>query len=265
MAVALTWFSGIGEVCMQGMLSRADGVSLAYEMLPGETPVVVFLPGFASDMAGTKAIFLRDACAARGQAMLRLDYSGHGASGGRFEDGTIGKWAADAALVVEHATGGAPLLLVGSSMGGWIALLLARMLGSRIAAMLLIAPAPDFTQALIEASLTAEQRAALDRDGFLAPPSEYGPPLPITKKLIEEGRNQLLLGGPIPVTCPVRILHGMRDPDVPWQHSIKLTECLASEDVRLICIKDGGHRLSSESDLALLSQTLFTLLGQNGA
>ncbi len=250
---------------MQATLSRKDGVALAYELLPGKAPVVVFLPGFASDMAGTKAVFLRDACAARGQAMLLLDYSGHGASQGKFEEGTIGEWTADAAAVIDHAAPDEPLLLVGSSMGGWIALLLGRMLGPRLAAMLLIAPAPDFTQALIEASLTAGQRAALDRDGFLAPPSEYGPPLPITKKLIEEGRNHLLLGGPIPLTCPVRILHGMRDQDVPWQHSIKLTECLASEDVRLSLIKDGGHRLSSDSDLLLLSQTLFTLLGKDGA
>jgi pimeloyl-ACP methyl ester carboxylesterase len=105
----------------------------------------------------------------------------------------------------------------------------------------------------------------LDRDGFLAPPSEYGPPLPITKKLIDEGRNHQLLGGPIPINCPVRILHGMQDQDVPWQHSLKLVEGLASEDVRLILVKDGGHRLSSDADLLLLSQTLFTLLGENGA
>jgi len=265
MAVPLTWITGIGEMHMQATLSRKDGATLAYDLLPGKAPIVVFLPGFASDMAGTKAIFLRDACSARGQAMLRLDYSGHGASGGKFEDGTIGEWTEDAAAIIAHAAPDAPLVLVGSSMGGWIALLLARELGHRVAAMLLIAPAPDFTQALIEASLTAEQRVALDRDGFLAPPSEYGPPLPITKKLIAEGRNHLLLGGSIPVTCPVRILHGMRDPDVPWRHSVKLADCLASEDVRLIFIKDGGHRLSSDADLALLRQTLFTLLGENGA
>jgi pimeloyl-ACP methyl ester carboxylesterase len=266
MAVPLTWFAGIGEMHMEvARLSRKDGVTLAYELLPGNAPVVVFLPGFASDMAGTKALFLREACAARGQAMLRLDYSGHGASGGRFEDGTIGEWTADAAAVIAHAAPDAPLLLVGSSMGGWISLLLARDLGPRVAAMLLIAPAPDFTQALIEASLTAEQRAALDRDGFLTPPSDYGPPLPITKKLIEEGRNHLLLGGWIPINCPVRILHGMRDEDVPWRHSVELANSLASEDVRVTFIKNGGHRLSSESELLLLRQTLFTLLGEDGA
>ncbi len=246
-------------------MHREDGTNLAYEVLPGRAPIVVFLPGFASDMTGTKAMFLREACAARGQAMLRLDYSGHGASGGKFEDGTIGQWLADAAAIIAQAAPDAPLLLVGSSMGGWISLLLARELGQRVNAMLLIAPAPDFTQAIIEASLTAAQRAALDRDGFLLPPSDYGPPLPITKKLIEEGRDHLLLGAAIPISCPVRILHGMRDADVPWQHSVKLADCLASEDVRLIFIKDGGHRLSSDADLLLLRQTLFALLGENGA
>jgi len=246
-------------------ISRVDGVDLAYELLPGAGPVVVFLPGFASDMGGTKALFLREACAERGQAMLRLDYAGHGASGGKFEDGTIGEWAGDAALVIEHAAGDAPLLLVGSSMGGWIALLLALRFGARVADMVLVAPAPDFTQRLIEDGLNPEQRSALDRDGFLLPPSDYGPPVPITKKLIDEGRNHLILGGPIAITCPVRVLHGMRDPDVPWQHSLKLAECLQAQDVRLIFIKDGDHRLSRETDLLLLRETLFTLLGQDGA
>jgi pimeloyl-ACP methyl ester carboxylesterase len=246
-------------------IEREDGVSLAFSLLPGAGPVVVFLPGFASDMGGTKALMLRDACAARGQAMLRLDYSGHGASGGKFEDGTIGEWAEDAARVIAHATGDSPLVLVGSSMGGWIALLLALRLGARVTGMVLIAPAPDFTQALVEERLTAAQREVLDREGFLLPPSEYGPPMPITKKLIEEGREHLLLGGKIGITCPVRVLHGMRDPDVPWEQSLKLAECLASDDVRLIFLKDGDHRLSRDADLLLLRETLLALLGQDGA
>jgi pimeloyl-ACP methyl ester carboxylesterase len=246
-------------------ISREDGVELAYELLPGNGPVVVFLSGFASDMGGTKALFLREACAARGQAMLRLDYSGHGASGGTFEDGTIGAWAADAALVINHAAGDSALLLVGSSMGGWISLLLALRLGPRVKGMLLIAPAPDFTQTLIEDGLTAEQRSALERDGFLRPPSDYGPPLPITKKLIDEGREHLLLGGKIAIACPVRVLHGMRDQDVPWQHSLKLAECLQTENARLIFVKDGDHRLSRDADLSLLRETLFALLGEDRA
>jgi pimeloyl-ACP methyl ester carboxylesterase len=131
--------------------------------------------------------------------------------------------------------------------------------------MLLIAPAPDFTQALIEPGLTAAQRATLDRDGFLAPPSDYGPPVPITRKLLEEGRNHLLLGGPLAVRCPVRVLHGMRDKDVPWQHSLQLADCLETPDVRLIFVKDGDHRLSRDADLTLLRETLLLLLGEDRA
>jgi pimeloyl-ACP methyl ester carboxylesterase len=150
-------------------------------------------------------------------------------------------------------------------MGGWIALLLALRFGALVAGMVLVAPAPDFTQALVEERLTAGQREVLEREGFLLPPSEYGPPVPITKKLIEEGRKHLLLRGPIAMTCPVRLLHGMRDPDVPWQTSLKLAECLASDDVRLIFLKDGDHRLSRDADLLLLRETLLALLGQDGA
>ncbi|OYV44719.1 MAG: alpha/beta hydrolase [Acidocella sp. 20-57-95] len=246
-------------------ISREDGVTLAYEWLPGASPVVVFLPGFGSDMGGTKAMVLHAFCAVRGQAMLRLDYSGHGASGGAFIDGSIGIWTDDAAKVIAATCGAAPLIMVGSSMGGWIGLLLARQLGARVANLLLIAPAPDFTAELIEPSLGDAQRAALARDGQFAPPSEYGPPMPITAKLLDDGRNHLLLGGPIPVHCPVRILHGMADPDVPWQQSLKLIEKLQSQDVQVVFIKDGDHRLSREADLRLLERSLATLLNENGA
>jgi pimeloyl-ACP methyl ester carboxylesterase len=241
------------------------GVPLAYEFTPGRLPVVVFLPGFASDMGGTKAMLLWDACQdAWGQAMLRLDYAGHGKSGGEFVDGCIGDWTEDAAFVIDAAAGDAPLLLVGSSMGGWIALLLARRFGARVTGMVLIAPAPDFTETLIRPQLNDEQRATLARDGVIYQPSEYGPPTPITAKLLEDGANHLLLNGPIAITCPARVLHGMRDPDVPWQHSLKLAACLQSDDVRLMFVKDGDHRLSRPADLALLRETVFTLLGQNG-
>ncbi len=243
--------------------TRADGVALAYHHLPGTTPTVVFLPGFASDMGGTKATALQTFCVANGQAMLRLDYSGVGASGGNFNDGTIGIWTADAASVIAHAAPTGPLILAGSSMGGWIALLLARLLAPRIAAMLLIAPAPDFTTELIEPNLTPADRHALARDGAFSPPSEYGPPVPITAKLIEDGRSHNVLNAPIPILCPVRILQGMADPDVPWRHSLKLTEALQSQDVQLIFIKDGDHRLSRDEDLHLLTRTLAALLGQN--
>ena len=196
--------------------------------------------------------------------MLRLDYSGHGASEGEFTEGSIGGWTADAALVMAQVCGNEPVILVGSSMGGWIALLLACELGARVTKMLLVAPAPDFTAELIEPSLNDAHREALARDGFFAPPSEYGPPVPITAKLLADGRNYLLLGGPIRVACPVRILHGMADPDVPWQQSLKLIEQLASQDVQVNFIKDGDHRLSRESDLYLLRLTLAALLDEDG-
>ncbi len=243
---------------------RQPEIGLEYEFVPGRAPVVVFLPGFASDMNGTKALLLRDACAAAGQAFLRLDYAGHGASGGRFEDGCIGDWAADAAHVIGTAAGEEKLLLVGSSMGGWISLLLALRFRARMEGLLLIAPAPDFTETILP-RLTPAQREALERDGFLLPPSQYGPPAPMTRRLLEEGGKHLLLGGAINIHCPVRVLHGMQDPDVPWERSLKLAECLASDDVRLIFVKDAGHRLSRDTDLRLLRQTLTALLGEDGA
>jgi pimeloyl-ACP methyl ester carboxylesterase len=240
---------------------RVPDVALEYDVLEGAGPVVVFCPGFASDMGGTKAMRLWAQCQARGQAMLRFDYSGHGASGGKFTEGCIGDWAADAAHVIATAIPGREMLLVGSSMGGWIALLLARSLGAQVAALLLIAPAPDFTEMLMKPALSPAQEEALQRDGVIYQPSEYGAPTPITAKLLEDGANHLLLGGPIPIACPVHILHGMQDPDVPWELSLRLTENLQSPDVRLIYVKDGDHRLSREADLALLEQTLVALIG----
>ena len=237
------------------------GGRLAWARLPGRQPGVVFLPGFRSDMGGTKALALRQACAARGRAMLRFDYSGHGESAGRFEDGTIGAWTADAIAVLDALTEG-PQVLVGSSMGGWIALLLARARPERVAGLVLIAPAPDFTQALMWPAFTEEQRATLLREGVLHLPSEYGDPTPVTRALIEEGRNHLLLDTPTPITCPVRILQGMEDPDVPWRHAMRLVEALESRDVRLHLLKDGDHRLSRPEDLTLLTETLDSLLAQ---
>lgn len=243
----------------RGTLPRPDGTPLAWASLPGRGPMLVFLGGFRSDMEGTKALHLRDACAAQGRAFLRLDYSGHGVSGGDFEAGTIGTWAEDAALVIEARAPG-PLVLVGSSMGGWIALLLARRLGAtRVRGLVGIAAAPDFTEALIRPSLTAEHRATLERDGVLRIPSEYGTPTPITRQLLEEGAGHLLLPGPIPYAGPVRLLQGMADPDVPWGHALRLVEALPGPDVELTLIKDGDHRLSRPQDLALLLRVLAAM------
>jgi pimeloyl-ACP methyl ester carboxylesterase len=246
---------------MRGLLARDDGVALAWAALAGTPPVVVFLGGFRSDMEGSKALHLRDACAARGRAFLRLDYSGHGISGGSFEDGTIGTWAEDAARIIEaHAPG--PLVLVGSSMGGWIALLLARRWGEdRVRAVIGIAAAPDFTETLMADELTAEDKATLARDGILRRPSEYGDPIPITARLLEEGRNHLLLPGPIAYSGPVRLLQGMADPDVPWRHALRIMEALPGPDAMLTLVKDGDHRLSRPQDLALLERTLDALGG----
>lgn len=232
---------------------------LAWARLDGAQPGIVFLPGFRSDMQGSKAVALRDHCAARGRAFLRFDYSGHGESEGRFEDGTIGQWAADAIAVFDALTEG-PQVLVGSSMGGWIALLLARARPERVAALVGIAPAPDFTGKLMWPAFGEAERAEIMQRGVLHLPSQYGEPTPVTRALIEDGGRHNLLDAPIPLRCPVRILHGMRDPDVPWQHALRLVEALESEDVRLHLIKDGDHRLSRPEDLALLAETLDQLL-----
>jgi pimeloyl-ACP methyl ester carboxylesterase len=221
---------------------------------------IIFLPGFRSDMAGTKATFLDDFCAARELGCVRFDYSGHGASSGRFEDGTIGAWAEDAIAVIDRATDG-PLVLVGSSMGGWIMLLAALARPDRIAGLVGLAPAPDFTEALIWSRLSDEERDLLLRAGRIEQPSAYSEePTIVTRALIEEGRRHLLLSAPIGIGCPVRLLHGMADPDVPHRLSLDLAGRLVSNDVRVTLIKDGDHRLSRAEDLALLGDTIEALL-----
>jgi pimeloyl-ACP methyl ester carboxylesterase len=238
-----------------GRLRREDGVELAWALLPGIQPTVVFLPGFGSDMGATKALALRDWCAAEGRALLRFDYSGHGASGGSFTAGTIGIWAADARRVIEATTDG-PLLLVGSSMGGWIALLTALALGERVAGLLGIAAAPDFTEELMWAAMTPQEQEALMREGLLLAPNGEAAPVPITRALIEDGRRHLLLGGAIALSCPVRLLHGQHDTDVPWRYALRLAERISGADVQVTLVKDGDHRLSRPGDLALLIRTL---------
>jgi pimeloyl-ACP methyl ester carboxylesterase len=246
-----------------GRMDRGDGVELAWARLPGRGPTIVFLPGYNSDMAGAKATALRDVAAASGRAMLRFDYSGHGESGGAFADGTIGRWAADARLVIERQTSGL-LLLVGSSMGGWIALLLARAMPDRVIGLVGIAAAPDFTESMMWDSMLPAERATLLVQGYIDVPSDYGDPYRVTLGLIEDGRKHLLLGAPIPITCKVRLLQGQNDPDVPWETVIRLAAALASTDVEVRLIKDGDHRLSRPSDLAILAASVATLLGEDG-
>lgn len=247
-----------------GRLARDDGVELAWAMQPGRDPTIVFLPGFLSDMSGEKATALARHAAAIGQAMLRFDYSGHGASGGRFEDGTIARWTADALLAIDRVAEGR-LILVGSSMGGWIALLAALARRERVAGLIGIAAAPDFTEALMWQAMTFEERARIMRDGRIVVPSQYGDPYPVTRALIEDGREHLLLGAPIALDCPVRLLQGQQDPDVPWEMALRLAERLTAPDVRLTLVKDGDHRLSRPQDLALLRRTLDGLLLQDGS
>lgn len=245
-----------------GRLARLNGKSLAWRRLSGREPTVVFLPGFGSDMTGEKATSLAAFCDTIGQAMLRFDYSGHGESDGRFEEGTIGQWTEDALAIIDALSTG-PLVLVGSSMGGWIALLAALARPERVAGIVGIAAAPDFTEILMWQSMTFEERDRLMADGVLFAPNRYGPPTPITRALIEEGRTHLLLDRPIPLTCPARLLHGQNDQDVPWELALRLADRLESTDVQVILVKDGEHRLSRPADLALLHRTLAPLLGQD--
>ncbi|WP_421993947.1 alpha/beta hydrolase [Roseococcus sp.] len=249
---------------MKERIGTLGDTPLAYRALAGKGPGVVFLGGFHSDMTGSKAAYLAEWCATRGRAFLRFDYSGHGTSGGRFEDGTIGKWTADAAAVLEELTQG-PQILIGSSMGGWIALLLALRHPDRVAGLIGIAAAPDFTEELMWSEFPATVRDQIEREGAWMRPSEYGDAYPITRALIEDGRNHLVLGGPIALHHPVRLLHGQDDPDVPWQHSLRLAERIAGRDVEVTLIKSGDHRLSTPEDLALLGRTLGALLGEDGA
>lgn len=245
-------------------LDRPDGARIAYHRCEGKAPCVVFLPGFRSDMTGDKATTLEKFCIARGQAFLRFDYTGHGASSGDFADGTIGQWTSDAIEAIERLSTGS-LVLVGSSMGGWIMLLAALALKPRIAGLIGIAAAPDFTEELVWAGLDAASRAKLERDGVIHQPSQYDPlPTPITLALIEEGRNHLLLGGPIALHCPVRLIQGRKDPDVPWRTARRIADALDSSDVEIILVEDGDHRLSEPHDLERLTDVLAGLLDQLG-
>lgn len=237
------------------ILARGPGRAIAYRRRAGKAPGVIFLPGFRSDMQGGKALALEAHCRAAGRAFVRFDYSGHGRSEGRFTDGTVGAWRADVIDVIDHLSAG-PQVLVGSSMGGWLMLLAALARRDRIAGLVGVAAAADFATRLMERRLPPAAKDALARDGVAYLPSAYSPePTPVTRRLIDEARGHELLHAPIPLTCPVRLIHGTADPDVPWQLSLEVMEKLASADVELHLVKDGDHRLSSDHDLARLCRT----------
>src|SRR4051812_11730751 len=234
-----------------------DERSIAVRRDEGAGPGLFWLGGFKSDMKGTKAEALSQWARENGRACVRFDYSGHGESGGDFRDGTIGRWLEES-LAVFTANAVGPQVVIGSSMGGWIALLLLRELRRRkenkasVAGLVLIAPAVDFTEVLMWQRFPTKVKRELEEHGFWLRPSEYGEPYPITRALIEDGRNHLLLGSMIETGCPVRILQGVQDPDVPWNHAVELTSRLAQDDVVLTLVKDGDHRLSRPEDIERL-------------
>lgn len=239
---------------------REDGETIAYLRRGGKSPGVVWLGGFHSDMNGAKAQALDAWAETRGRAYLRFDYYGHGASSGAFRDGTISRWRDDALAVLDYYLCDGPQVLVGSSMGAWIALLAARARPEKVAALLLLAPAADFTEALVWERMSPDIRREIMERGEWQRPSAYGDgPYPITRALIEDGRRHLMLGSPIDLGCPVYIIQGMKDPDVPWRHALKLVEKLSGNPI-LTLIKTGDHRLSTPEDLARIAAALDAIL-----
>ena len=248
----------MSETC--GTLDRPDGERLAWRRVAGKTPTVVWLGGFRSDMAGTKAQILSEWAQESGHAFLRFDYFGHGESSGDFLKGSITRWREDALAVIDELTSG-PLILVGSSMGGWLSLLAAVARPDRVQALVLVAPAPDFTEELMKPGLSAKAHAALERDGVWMEPSDHDPAgYPITRLLLEDGARWSVLPGPLGFKGPVRILQGAKDEAVPWTHAQELVAALESEDVTFTLIKDGDHRLSRPRDLLRLAMTVEELL-----
>jgi pimeloyl-ACP methyl ester carboxylesterase len=237
-----------------------NGAALAYRYTAGAGPLIVFLPGYMSDMTGSKAEALAEWTAAQGRAMLRLDYSGCGASGGDFLDGSIGRWTGDALALIDHVAPGGEVLLVGSSMGGWIALRLGLALGGRLAGLVGIAAAPDFTDWGLD--ISAAEQAQLESQGWFGRPTPYDAAgYRYSRTFLDDAPAQRLLGGRIAITAPVRLLHGQRDDAVPWQLSLDIAERLHSDTVQVTLVKDGDHRLSRHGDIALLIGAVADLLG----
>lgn len=240
--------------------TRPDGHRLAFRHRPakGNQPTILFLPGYKSDMLGGKALAV-DAWAERNShAMLRLDYSGCGESEGAFEDGTLDLWRDDVLMLIDMLVRG-PLVVIGSSMGGWLALLIALARPSQVKALIGIAAAPDFTAW----GFTAEEKGRIEHHGRIERPSDYGPePMVTTRGFWQSGQNNRLLDGDIAITCPVRLIQGQRDDAVPWDTSVTLAEQLRSADVQTILVKDGDHRLSRDQDIALILATLERLMDE---
>lgn len=248
------------DVCEH--LDTTQGRRLAFQRSEGASPTIVWLGGFRSDMTGSKAGHLHREAARAGRAFLSFDYSGHGQSEGVFAELAVGDWIADALAMLDARTEG-PLILVGSSMGGWIALHCALQRPERVKGLVLIAPAADMTERLMKPELPEEGRRAIAQTGQWERPTIYdGGPYIVTRRLLEEGANHLLLHQPIPFSGPVRMLHGQADPDVPWRLSLEIAERLTSEDVRVTLVKAGDHRLSTEPDLQLLATTVGELWEQ---
>jgi pimeloyl-ACP methyl ester carboxylesterase len=246
---------------MTKMLTLKNGDKLAYNKTDGKSPGVIFLTGFLSDMTGGKAVSLEQLCKNLGHSFLRFDYRGHGASEGDFMQQHIGSWLDDALAVLDELTEG-PQILVGSSMGGWIMTLVAMRRPERIKGMVGIAAGTDFTEDLIWANATDEMKDAWDTHGYFKYTVDSPEPFTytLTKGLITEGRNHLLLGSEIPFNGAVHLIHGMQDEDVPWQKSVELAEALTSQDVKITLVKDGGHRLSEPNQIELLHDAVKELL-----
>ncbi|NSX55107.1 alpha/beta fold hydrolase [Parasulfitobacter algicola] len=244
-------------------LDTPQGRRIAYHQTSGRGPGVIFLGGFKSDMQGSKATHLEAWAKAQGHAFLRFDYSGHGQSSGAFTDGCIGDWAQDAQAVIENLTEG-PQVIVGSSMGGWISLLMCKRIPQRIAGLITIAAAPDFTEDGYWSAFDDDQRAMLDRDGHVAVPSDYGDPYIITKRLIEDGRDHLVLRSPLPLPFPVRSLQGTADKAVLTETALRLLDHAQSNDMRLTLVKDADHQMSNPENLDLITATIYEVLRLSG-
>ncbi len=246
-------------------LTSPSGATIACHHRSGADPGVLFCPGFRSDMGGTKALALDAWCRQQGRQYTRFDYGGHGESSGSFDDGTLGAWRDDALAVLDQVCEGTQVI-VGSSMGAWIMLLLALARPARIHGLLGVAAAPDFTRYMQDQRLTTAQSEQLEREGFCELENRYGDsPQTVQRHLLEEAEQHLLLHQPLPIRAPTRLIHGTADPDIPWQTSLKLMERLQSDDVELQLVKDGEHRLSEPADLARMLETLGRLLPRHPA